>query len=682
MPVTTSTSFTLFESTVRSSSSFLAAQNLNQYSYKFNLGNESLETLNSVSLLNATTDSILSFPLVNIQDTSSSNSINLDNRQNFNIFTFSLGDSEDILQDFSLPIKNNQLDTVIVELIQAYTVLDLNSQKLLDTTFVIGPSKEDFFILNLEEKGLLSDSGILNQIDDLGPVIINTLPVSGTVLNNPFQELKFRIQDNATTSISGNSINIYINSIPFVENGVVLQPNTFLSPVSLREYDFEYTNVSGFTLGSTVEVSGSVADVLGNFSNFNYSYRVWDELDLGVTISAAPDIEAPYIFSSNPSNLDVNVSQNTSLQFLLKDDHTGIDLNTLIVNINNENVISGVIVDNLYGTYQFNQSSDNRELEVTINPNLPLGFGNTITVDIQVDDLYTFSPNSFIGSYSFETEINSYLLVSGLHIFSDTNFIPFDITDVFNSKSPTEFFIDYLNTSGTGIDLATSKVIKNGTIIPSDFVPITGSDSHYRVFFELEPDYQTRSLLTFYIQAQGVDLPAGSQADLSAEIIGIETNQVFDLSAQIIPNILFLDLISSIIGTESVLNLKGQYTPRTEFIFKNFSKELYWGYEVCYSGEDLPYESLVQTNFKTQNQGCSTKKSSYVSSIYTESFPNLDLKAEIIAEGVNNLSLSGYIESINPFFEYGKTMNLVLETEDFAGNKLVFSWSFTIEDKN
>lgn len=679
MPIISSTSFSLPATSVRSSSGFYSESNLTSGNFIFNLLDKTKTGSSSVYAANFK-DSSISFSLTSPQDISSFNSAVLENNQNINLFNFFIQDPASVVQDFSLQSKGFETDSVLLQLVQAYTVLDLNSKSLLDTSFIVEGFKENLVILNLEDYGLVTSSGILTQVDDLGPYIINTSPISGSVLNDPYQEVKFRIQDNATTNISGGTINIYINSIPFVENGVILQPDTFLSPISLREYDFEYTNISGFDLGSTVEISGSAADVLGNITEFAYTYRVWDELNLGVVVSGAPDIEAPYLFSSNPSNLQLNVNQNTDIQFILKDDHTGIDINTLIVDIDGENVISGLNINSSYGTYEFNQTINKRELEVTINPNIALGFGRDVNIDIQVADLFNQAPNTLNTSYSFETEINSYLIVSGLHIFSETNFIPFDIADVFDSKTPTEFFIDYINTSGTGIDINTSKIIKNGTIIPSDFIPITGSDSHYRVFFELTPDYTTRSLLNFYIQSKGETLPFGSQFDLAAEIIGITTDEVFDLSAQIIPNVLLLDLIASIIGTETIIDLEGRYTPRTDFIFKNFSKELYWGYEVCYSGEELPYESKVQTRFNTQNQGCKTKKSTYVSSIYTEPFPNSDLRAEILAEGVNNVTLSGYIESINPFFEYGKTMNLVLEAADFAGNKLLFSWSFTIED--
>jgi hypothetical protein len=256
------------------------------------------------------------------------------------------------------------------------------------------------------------------------------------------------------------------------------------------------------------------------------------------------------------------------------------------------------------------------------------------------------------------------------------------VSDLYNSESPTKFFVDYINTSGTGVARPESKVIKNGQIIPSTFVPISGSDSYYRVYFQLNPDYEMLTLLNFYIQAEGVELSLGSQFDLNAQIIGLETGSNYNLGAEIIPNIFLLDLIASITSSKDLIDLNATYTPRTDFVFRNFSRELLWGYEVCVSGIKLPYESTVDVDFLTTNQSCAPKYSNYATNLYTVPFPNYDLNAEIVGEGFNYMTLSGYIESNNPFFEYGKTMNLVLEAQDFAGNKLEFSWSFTIEDED
>lgn len=672
MPVINSLTFNLKNPIISSELPVLVPTNLKENNTLLPVNPVNFESTFTVQLLTQREFYSNSFPLISNETINTSQSINLKNFTETSLNSFNLNNPTDVNQNFNI-VSTDFNNSKVTNKVEPFEIL------IKDTLFFEDTEKNNKTTVIVTSPGLVTDSGILEQIDDIGPSIINTFPASGTILNDPNSVLKFRIQDNATTNISGNSINIFIDNIPYVTSGVVVQSNTFLSPISLREYEFEFTNPSGFNLGSTVTVSGSASDVLGNSSNFLYSYRNWDEEDLIATINPTPDIEAPYLFSSSPNNLETNVNQNTNINFLLKDDHTGIDINSLIVNINDNNVISGIQLNNNYATYDINYSNSNRELNIEIIPNDSLGFGQQVEVDISVSDLNNI-PNTFTTSFSFETEINSYLIVSGLNIFSNGNFVPFNINDLFNSESPTDFYVDYINTSGTGIDINSSKVVKNGKIISSDFIPISGSNSHYRVFFKANPDYEMRSLLNFYIQAQGDDLPLGSYSDLKAEILPITTDQVSDLTAKIVPKVLFLDLIASIIGTESALDLEARYTPRTEFVFRNFTKEFLWGYEVCYSGTNLPYESKIQTQFSTQNQGCTTKKVAYTSSFLTGPFPNYDLLANIVPEGLNRYELSGYIESINPFFEYGKTMNMVLEVEDFQGNKLEYKWSFTIED--
>jgi hypothetical protein len=53
----------------------------------------------------------------------------------------------------------------------------------------------------------------------------------------------------------------------------------------------------------------------------------------------------------------------------------------------------------------------------------------------------------------------------------------------------------------------------------------------------------------------------------------------------------------------------------------------------------------------------------------------------VIVSNIEVADLPATLTSLNPFFEYGKTMVLEIEADDLVGNKLQLTHTFVIEPK-
>ena len=94
----------------------------------------------------------------------------------------------------------------------------------------------------------------------------------------------------------------------------------------------------------------------------------------------------------------------------------------------------------------------------------------------------------------------------------------------------------------------------------------------------------------------------------------------------------------------------------------------------------FPYITNIQVLAEVKNFAKNFGKASAFSQLLTEDQQKANLGATIISN-IQTADLSAVTESINPFFEYGKTMVLEIAADDLEGNQFRLTHTFIIEPK-
>lgn len=478
---------------------------------------------------------------------------------------------------------------------------------------------------------VLEDLIGLFQVDIAGPRLYNVSPLEYSYFNNPYGDVSFKLQDQEHTSIREDSINFSIDGIEIITHGVDVTPSGFGVTTFTRQndwtYDFVFTPSVALGVSGVVVVSGSATDtyVPPNHSEFNYYFSVHKEESLFAQISGVPDSFPPYLVDASPYPFQIEVVPDSTVAFSVVDDHTGINFNSLEVSLGGRLVLSGGInVDSLYASVTTFVSP--QRVDVVIEPSNKFNFNEQVNVEIRVEDNYTFSPNVFNYSYLFTTIQNQFLVASGFEIYSEGSWLPFNQTSSYYiAESGVDFKIKYINLTGSGVDMISSYVASNEVLVSGSFIEITpGFD--YELYFNIVADYTRDCELQFHVTQSG-----------------------------------------SVSGSE---------------VYRDFYSELLWGAEMCYDPvANLVYDKQYPIVIQGYDLGDWQSINSLVYSFNTTPMPSNRLGGQIIGIAYDMQDLYSNIESHNPFFEYGKEMHLRIEAQDYAGNKLDYSWVFCIEER-
>lgn len=492
---------------------------------------------------------------------------------------------------------------------------------------------QHYLRFNVAESGGPSDTTDLTLTDEIGPEIFNEVPASGSSYNNPSTGITFDLIDTGSAIITPSSIRFTINDNLVVDAGVdVTSPSfgtTLFTKINDSFYTFDFTPANPFDLCSDVVVSGRAADDIppdGNLAEYLYSFRIWGEDILNAEITGLPDVNTPILDNINPAPLSIEAPTDTNISFDLYDEHTGVNFDSVVITVEGNTLISGAdILNTDYALVTQSAIYDGRGRNYVIDPVVDLPFSTDIDVTVYAEDLYS-PANVLDTSYFFTTQTNAHLVVSGLSVFQDAAYETMFLGESYVTASSTPFYVDYVNTSGVALDMTASYVALNDVIIPSTYTSISG-DYYYRVFFNLQPDYEVDANLTFYIQQSG--------------------------------------------------------TVYGNVVDREYFTRLLWGYEVCYNPEDdLSFDTNVFSVISVCDYGDFYSNTSLVNKFKTAPMSNNILYGSIVGINPPFYTLTGEYISNNTFYEYGKTMNLTLEAEDFAGNKLIYNWNYTIEENN
>lgn len=478
--------------------------------------------------------------------------------------------------------------------------------------------------------GGVTDTDDMLLVDLLGPQVFNEEPVAYSSFNSPESIISFDLIDTGGSNISLSGTEIYINGVKVIDAGADVTPSGFgttsFSVVTSSFYQFQFTKSSDYELGEFVTVSGRSSDTTpsGNVEYFSYFFKIWDVNDLVASITGLPDTVPPFLENLSPAIGQFEVPISSNVQITVNDLHTGVNLSTLILQIENEVIFSGSTnVSPNYGVI-ISTTPDFRGYNFLIDPVNDFNFDQQVDISVYAEDSYV-TPNILDTTYSFTTIANSHLVASGLQIFQDSSYVDMNLQQSYQTTSGTMFHVTYLNLEGTGISTSGSSVLLNGQEVASTITSITGSSVEYDVYFTLTPDYTDNAEITFHIVQSG-----------------------------------------TVSGTT---------------LFRDIQTEFLWGYEFCYDNAVLPHDTFMNYSVRVCDFGHRPTETSFVKSFTTTPLDSLRLYASIFPINPPSTDIGASLISNNTFFEYGKTMDLELEAADFAGNKRIFTWSFTIEDE-
>lgn len=471
----------------------------------------------------------------------------------------------------------------------------------------------------------------LTQIGLRGPDIVNAMPPKNSSFNSPNTNVSFDMYAWDNRIITSGSFYVEINGLTLVSGGIITCPPTsgtvIYEKISDFLYHFEFDPAQDFNPNlNPVLVSGSILDE-DNTTNFSYYFNILYTEDLAVNILGIPDNTPPYLKDLIPFNGQTDVLVNSNINFSITDDLLGVESGTVTIKVDGVEVVkSGGLVNQNFAVVSYSGIDSGNGIGYTINPTMDFEYSSTVTVEVYAEDKFYYSPNVLNTLYQFNTRDNSHLLASNFEIKVEDNYVPFDLAQSLPiSLTGVDFKVRYSNLLNLGISTSGSEVLLNGvTLTGVSFVSVSGTNI-YDVFFSLTPDYTTDCDITFHLEQ--------------------------------------LTLVSG-----SVL-------------YRNFDTELLWGAEFCYDpATDLTYSTEVPVIIQVEDFGFKSSRSSKSYIFNTTPMPSNGLYASII--GIEDVgTISGSYLSNNPFYEYGKAFNLEIEAEDYAGNKLNYTWSYKIETK-
>ena len=116
-------------------------------------------------------------------------------------------------------------------------------------------------------------------------------------------------------------------------------------------------------------------------------------------------------------------------------------------------------------------------------------------------------------------------------------------------------------------------------------------------------------------------------------------------------------------------------------VARDFNTTLLWGAEFCYDPDtDFSFDTEVPVIVQASDMGDLPTADSLTYKFKTAPQPGANLSASVVGVDTPRASLIASLASINPFFEYGKEMELTVEAEDFSGNLLSYTWKFKIRE--
>jgi len=239
----------------------------------------------------------------------------------------------------------------------------------------------------------------------------------------------------------------------------------------------------------------------------------------------------------------------------------------------------------------------------------------------------------------------------------------------------------------------------SGIIQASDFATIPNTDS-LNYSFTTSPTDSLRVQNFFLSDGESILLTSGTEisVDVVDDLYGVDVSETFMTVNGSVPAGLNTTVITSgikfTVPAEPLINFREELTllVHAENLFPGSFPQieekvfvLRPGYDVNWPNTEFgltesifPYLTNIIVLADVKNFASNFKEGSAFYQVLTEPRATSNLGASI-ESNIKTAELPAVIESLNPFFEYGKTIVLDIEVDDLEGNQLSFTHTFTIE---
>ena len=477
----------------------------------------------------------------------------------------------------------------------------------------------------------ISGAGDITQVDLTAPFFANLDPASGTRNVPETTDLEFSIQD-LSSALDQGTIDVFVDGLQIVTAGVTITgvafPVAFKTVLAPNDIEYIFQPAAGvFVPGSTITVSGSFADLAGvsNLGEESYDFTIVGSGSLGATISGAPDLTPPVIVATEPASSATQVSPNTDILFSITDDASGVDPSTVKLLLNGATKIQN---DTATGGTFSRVSNTSNGFDYTYDSAGQFTFGETVTGTILASD---FVGNSNTLNYEFTITSSDTLEIENFFLGLDQS-TPLTITTT-GSVCITD--ADFGVASGT-TTFTVNGVVPSGLVTTFSGVASSGT-APAKMTFEvpLKPLIDFRNDLVVLVHAEN-EFPGN---------FPVVKEQQFTLH------------------------------PGYDVNWPNKTEDAEGGPETIF-----PYITNIQVLAGVKNFAKNFAESSAFFRLLTENQHRANLGASIISN-IQTADLSAVMESINPFFEYGKTMILEIAADDLEGNQFRLTHTFVIESE-
>ena len=261
--------------------------------------------------------------------------------------------------------------------------------------------------------------------------------------NPVFTDIWLRLRPFAS-SLNAETLRMRIRKVSrFNDSGIVditdqLRIEAFDAGSSLEGLEVTYDPEELFEYNSIVYVYLEVYDFAGNLIKIDYWFTL------------IHDYRIPYILNMSPNRLESGVDPNTTVYFEVRDDETGIDIDSLAVTVNTK-VVFPQRVDKL---------SDNHYI-IEYTPPIPFMYGTSVDIGVFVGDR-AFQKNWLRDGYNFYIVSSASVgligfeprpCIHGVNRYYDVSFIAIDLgAGVDKSKLRLQVSeIDLTNNQNTNI---------------------------------------------------------------------------------------------------------------------------------------------------------------------------------------------------------------------------------------
>ena len=592
-------------------------------------------------------------------------------------------------------------------------------------------------------------------VDDLSPpVIYSNIPEKDSRLNPVGTGVEFKISD----PVGGVDIGV----LSVVVSGTqTLQPGGRLVVSSgvdnsggyvsitgdITEYTITYAPENDWQEGEFVYVTVQCQDLIPqtldtqdwscydpdvrNVLDETFFIGIADIEDFSSTITAIPDVCPPYLSNVYPEKYIREVDSYTYVQFDIVDDITGVDLTTINISVDDQDIVINGVVQTSEASLSLIQNGYRFYYKPLIN----FDYGLSVFVVVEAYDSYELSQNWLYDTYhftiissdtsvieNFSPEENSSHLAETKDVCVDVYDTSFGLLNAYfiingstylGNKQPI-YGNTNLSTTVSGINTVSGTTISgvsassvyatfstisgtsfsNGDVLggdisagdihllqaPFNLIPMTTIVSGTVLSGTLVSGTFSETLVSGvnwdgkYINSSVYDIGISGGYFVNTTISGATVSGIIGYTMCVHPDndFNFGDIINVYVHTE---NANSDAPVVLDELY-----QLYYGYRVLKHNPELGFNQTVSIFARAVNKELiqNNLSSSYTFTTYAQ--PKSDIPASVIAK-VPWSDMSAEIDINAPTQSYGETIQIELYVEDEDGNALgPYIFSYTVED--